>query len=104
MDNDEKMMQKIMEILIEMKAAADAGREERKAYQERMAADREESRKHNQELMARMEAIFDDNRKKAEEDRKAHQDKTAADRGLFGKNGRHSREEDGHVKIPIRKG
>jgi hypothetical protein len=41
MDNDEKMMQKIMEILIEMKAAADADREERKAYREQMAeADR----------------------------------------------------------------
>jgi hypothetical protein len=32
MDNEEKMMQKIMEILIEMKAAADADREKRKAY------------------------------------------------------------------------
>jgi hypothetical protein len=41
MDNDENVMQKIMEILIEMKAAADADREKRKAYREQMAeADR----------------------------------------------------------------
>jgi hypothetical protein len=113
MDNDEKMMQKIIEILIEIKAPAadrkadkeelmakldsnqkkaeadrNADKEERKAYKEKMASDRianqekmaankedflarmkEEDRQANQDFLARMEAIFDDNRKKAESDK-----------------------------------
>jgi hypothetical protein len=55
-------MQQIMEMLVEMKATADADREERKAYREKMAADR----KADQEKMAA--------------DRKADQDRMAADR------------------------
>jgi hypothetical protein len=72
MDNDEKMMQQIMEILIKMNAAA----EKMDSNQEKMAADKEdlltrikeEDRQANQDFLARMEAIFDDNRKKAESD------------------------------------
>jgi hypothetical protein len=59
-----------MQQIIEMLAKAEA---DRKAYQEKMAADRkadkEESRSANQELMTRMEAKFVDNQKKAEADK-----------------------------------
>jgi hypothetical protein len=58
MDDIEKIVQ---QILAQMNTNADADRKERKAYQEKMAADQED-------LLARMEAIFDNNQKKAEED------------------------------------
>jgi predicted Zn-dependent protease len=59
MDNMEKMMQ---QILAQVNANAKANEED---------------------LLARMEAIFDDNRKKAEEDRKAPKKKMAADKEDF---------------------
>jgi hypothetical protein len=66
MDDMEKMMQQIMEMLVEMKASGDAYQEkmatDRKADQEKMAADKED-------LLARMEAKIDANRKKAEADK-----------------------------------
>jgi membrane protein involved in colicin uptake len=83
MDDDEKMIQQMMEMLAKMDADRKADKEElmanRKADKEelmtKMEADRraekEERKKANQEFLARMDAIFDDNRKKAEEDREA---------------------------------
>jgi hypothetical protein len=84
MDNMDKIVQ---QILAQMNANADAGRKERKAYQEKMAADqenwlakmKEESREVNQdllarikeehrqakrELLARMDAMFDAHQKR----------------------------------------
>jgi hypothetical protein len=56
MDNMEEMMQQIMDMLVEVKASADA-------FQEKMAADRKAKQ---EDFLARMEAIFDDNRKEEE--------------------------------------
>jgi hypothetical protein len=55
-------MQQIMEMLVEMKATADADREEVKADKGKMAADREADK---EDLLTRMENKIDANQKKA---------------------------------------
>jgi hypothetical protein len=80
MGNDEKMMERIMEILIKMNAAADAAREHRKADKEELMAKMDADRKADKEdLMAKMES----NQKKAEEDRKDDKGRMDADRRAF---------------------
>jgi hypothetical protein len=59
-------MQQIMEMLVEMKATADADREERKADKEKMAADRKADK---EDLLTRMENKIDASHKKAEADK-----------------------------------